>query len=111
MTTWWSNQAYRPSFHIVVGVDVRHSYAGRAVACTGVRVNSVAPGWVKTAMSQSFWEDPLIAAGAIQSIPARRFADPADIANVVLFLVSGLAGCINGHCLVADGGRIAGVPA
>jgi 3-oxoacyl-[acyl-carrier protein] reductase len=87
------------------------AYLARETSGTGVRVNSVAPGWVKTAMSRPFWEDPAVAEGAIQGIPVRRFADPADIANVVLFLVSGLAGYINGHCLVADGGRIAGVPA
>ena len=87
------------------------AYLARETAGTGVRVNSVAPGWVKTAMSRPFWEDRAVAEPAMQEIPVRRFADPEDIANVVLFLVSGLAGYINGHCLVADGGRIAGVPA
>jgi NAD(P)-dependent dehydrogenase (short-subunit alcohol dehydrogenase family) len=87
------------------------AYLARETAGTGVRVNSVAPGWVKTALSRPFWEDPAVAEGAIQGIPVRRFADPEDIANVVLFLVSGMASYINGHCLVADGGRIAGVPA
>jgi NAD(P)-dependent dehydrogenase (short-subunit alcohol dehydrogenase family) len=62
-------------------------------------------------MSKPFWDDPAVAQAAIEGIPVRRFADPADIADVVLFLVSDLAGYVNGHCLVADGGRIAGVPA
>lgn len=94
-----------------IGLVRLSAYLAREVAGSGVRVNSVAPGWVKTAMSKPFWDDPSVAQAAIEGIPARRFADPADIADVVLFLVSGLAGYVNGHCLVADGGRIAGVPA
>jgi NAD(P)-dependent dehydrogenase (short-subunit alcohol dehydrogenase family) len=87
------------------------AYLAKELAGTGVRVNSIAPGWVKTGMSKAFWSDPSIAGEAIASIPARRFAEPVDIANAVLFMVSDGASYVNGHCLVVDGGRIAGNPA
>lgn len=94
-----------------IGLVRLSAYLARELAGTGVRVNSIAPGWVKTAMSQPFWSDPATASAAIAGIPEGRFADPQEIANSVLFMASDLASYVNGHCLVVDGGRIAGVPA
>jgi len=76
----------------------------------GIRFNSVAPGYVKTALTKEFWDNPEYLNDALQGIPEGRFADPEEIANVVLFLVSDLASYVNGHCIVADGGRCAGNP-
>jgi NAD(P)-dependent dehydrogenase (short-subunit alcohol dehydrogenase family) len=87
------------------------SYFARELAGTGVRVNSLAPGWVKTRLTDEFFIDPQAAAAILQGVPARRVADPAEIAGVVLFLASDLASYVNGHCIVVDGGRIAGIPA
>lgn len=87
------------------------AYLAKEVAGSGVRVNSIAPGWVKTSMSKAFWSDPDTYASAVASIPAGRMAEPEDVADTVLFLVSPLARYVNGHCLLVDGGRIAGVPA
>jgi NAD(P)-dependent dehydrogenase (short-subunit alcohol dehydrogenase family) len=87
------------------------SYLAKETAGTGVRVNSLAPGWVKTRMSEPFFSDPSVLAAAIKSIPSGRIADPVDIAGVVLFLASDLASYVNGHCILVDGGRIAGNPA
>jgi NAD(P)-dependent dehydrogenase (short-subunit alcohol dehydrogenase family) len=87
------------------------SYLARELAGTGVRANSVAPGWVKTRLTDGFFADPEAARAILEGVPARRVADPDEIAGVVLFLASDLAGYVNGHCIVVDGGRIAGVPA
>ena len=71
MTTWWSNQVYRPSFHIVVSVVVRHGYAGRAVACqTGQE--SVAYPRSKHSRTSVF---RLVLRGGVSRIPAKHRDD------------------------------------
>jgi NAD(P)-dependent dehydrogenase (short-subunit alcohol dehydrogenase family) len=87
------------------------SYLARELAGTGVRANSLALGWVKTRLTDRFFEDPAAAEAILQAVPARRVADPDEIARTVLFLASDLSSYVNGHCIVVDGGRIAGVPA
>jgi NAD(P)-dependent dehydrogenase (short-subunit alcohol dehydrogenase family) len=87
------------------------SYLAKELAGTGVRINSLAPGWVNTRMSAAILADSGATDIAISAIPARRLANPVDIAGVVLFLASDLANYVNGHCIVVDGGRVAGLPA
>jgi NAD(P)-dependent dehydrogenase (short-subunit alcohol dehydrogenase family) len=87
------------------------SYLAREMTGRGVRVNSVAPGWVKTRLTDAFFRDPEEARTILEGVPARRVAAPEEIAGVVVFLASDLASYVNGHCIVVDGGRIAGVPA
>lgn len=87
------------------------AYFARELAGTGVRVNSLAPGWVKSRLTDGFLGEPAAAKAILEGVPARRVAEPDDIAGVVLFLASELANYVNGHCIVVDGGRIAGVPA
>ena len=86
------------------------SYLARELAGKGIRVNSIAPGWVRTRLTEHFWNDPTMHESIVNSIPSRRIASPDDIAGVVLFLASDLANYVNGHCIVVDGGRIAGIP-
>ncbi len=87
------------------------AYLCKELAGTGVRVNSLAPGWVKTRLTEFVRQDSAAMAAALEGIPVRKFAEPEDIAGVVLFLASELANYVNGHCIVVDGGRIAGQPA
>ncbi|MBI1731432.1 MAG: SDR family oxidoreductase [Gammaproteobacteria bacterium] len=93
-----------------MGVTKLSSYLAKELAGAQVRVNSIAPGWVRTEMTRQFWSDPEILRQAEKGIPLRRMAEPEEIANVVLFLASSLASYVNGHCIIVDGGRIAGVP-
>jgi 3-oxoacyl-[acyl-carrier protein] reductase len=79
----------------------------------GVTVNSIAPGYVDTDRLKylySLESDPEAARSrdAIQ-IPARRFGDPDDIANVVAFLCSLQAAYVNGVTLLVDGGLARGL--
>lgn len=71
----------------------------------GVRVNAIAPGYVRTALV-----DDLVARGRMdldaltRRTPLRRLGTPEEIAALVLFLASDNAAFINGHVAVADGG-------
>ena len=93
-----------------IGVTKLTAYLAKELAGTGVRINAIAPGWVKTPQTAFVWSDRKELAAAEESIPLRRIADPSEIANVVVFLASSLASYVHGHCMVVDGGRIAGVP-
>jgi glucose 1-dehydrogenase len=70
----------------------------------GIRVNAVAPGWIRTGMN------PLSDPGEVDQleaeIPLGRIGAPDDIASVIRFLVSADAGYVNGSMVYADGGWI-----
>jgi len=73
-----------------------------------VRVNVVAPGYVRTPMLQPHLDEiegyeEWIVERTLQS----RIAGPEELANTVLFLISGLSAYVDGATLVADGGWIA----
>ncbi len=77
-------------------------------AKSGIRVNAVAPGFTKTAMSGV--HDEHRAAIFTEAIPRGQWATPEEIADGVLFLSSGLASHVHGQTLAIDGGRLAGNP-
>ena len=78
--------------------------AAKELARKGHRVNAVMPGWVATEMTQS----PLAQAYADQETIALRellgTGEPADVAGLVLFLLSDSARWMTGACLAVDGG-------
>lgn len=76
--------------------------AARELASRNVRVNAVAPGYVKTAMTDKLPEEAR--AALLKMIPLARYSEPQDIANAVLFLVSDESSYITGHVLQVDGG-------
>lgn len=70
----------------------------------GVRVNAVAPGVIRTRLSEALWkEDEAEVAGAM---PLGRIGEPDDVADAVVFLVSDSASYITGETLVVDGGAL-----
>ncbi|EKG53601.1 2,3-dihydro-2,3-dihydroxybenzoate dehydrogenase [Vibrio cholerae HC-41A1] len=85
---------------------------GMELAPYGIRCNLVSPGSTRTAMQQQLWteqygEAQVIAGDAAQfrlGIPLNKIAEPADIAQAVLFLLSDNAGHITLHDLRVDGG-------
>jgi NAD(P)-dependent dehydrogenase (short-subunit alcohol dehydrogenase family) len=77
----------------------------------GIRVNAVEPGVVRTRLAAFVTEEPAAAADYLHRIPLNRFAEPADVADAVLFLASKEAAYITGQALVLDGGLTLGLPA
>jgi NAD(P)-dependent dehydrogenase (short-subunit alcohol dehydrogenase family) len=75
----------------------------------GIRVNSVAPGYVATELVGKLSEaGQLDLAQLVRSIPLGRLAEPAEIAKAVRFLASDEASYITGQTLFVDGGFLAG---
>lgn len=70
----------------------------------GIRVNAVNPTVTLTPMAAIAWGDPAKRAPMLAAIPLGRFAEPAQVAAPVLFLLSEGAGMISGVCLPVDGG-------
>lgn len=72
----------------------------------GFTVNAIAPGFIKTAMTQAMPKEALEQMAA--RVPAQRLGETEDIANAVLFLASEQASYINGHTLSVDAGLVIG---
>lgn len=71
----------------------------------GVRVNAVAPGVTRTAMVERAIASGVVSEGLyVGRTPLRRLAEPAEIAEAVLFLASERASFVTGTTLVVDGG-------
>jgi NAD(P)-dependent dehydrogenase (short-subunit alcohol dehydrogenase family) len=70
----------------------------------GVRVNCVAPGYVRTPLTAPVFARPGFLDDLVRRTPLGRYAEPAEIAGPVLFLASDLASFITGQTLYVDGG-------
>lgn len=73
-------------------------------ASRGIRVNAVAPTFVRTELTESTLSRPEWAGELLSRIPSGRFGEPDDIAGAVVFLLSDAAALITGHTIVIDGG-------
>ena len=69
-----------------------------------IRVNAVSPGWILTNLTALWKEMPGEEARAVEKTPMKRLGQAEDIAKVVVFLCSDLAGFITGQNIVIDGG-------
>jgi NAD(P)-dependent dehydrogenase (short-subunit alcohol dehydrogenase family) len=76
-----------------------------AYAEDGIRVNAIAPGWVKTILTEPLWSGR-IKNDVLDRTPMKRWADPQDMAGPVLFLCSPAAAFVTGAILPVDGGYL-----
>ena len=91
--------AYTASKFGVLGLT---KAAALDLADYGVRVNSVHPGAIRTAMTEGYPEEPKLVA-------MHRMGDPIDIARMSAFLASDESGFCTGGAYVVDGGTLAGI--
>jgi len=80
------------------------------LARDGIRVNGVAPGYIRTAqlLSREHSLGPEGAEAASAFIPMGRLGEPGDIADVILFLASDAARYVTGQVVAVDGGLLVG---
>ena len=72
------------------------------VASRGITANAIAPGFIKTPMTDVLSEE--LKKKYLEQIPAGRFGEPIDIANACVFLASDEASYINGQTIHVNGG-------
>ena len=72
------------------------------VASRGITANAIAPGFIKTPMTDVLPEE--LKKKYLEQIPAGRFGEPVDIANACVFLASDEASYINGQTIHVNGG-------
>lgn len=79
-----------------------------AVAWAGanVRVNAIAPGWIRTELTGALQADPARSAQILARTPMGRWGTPADVTGAALFLAGADAGFITGVTLPVDGGYL-----
>lgn len=70
----------------------------------GVRVNAVAPGWIKTDLNRVVWENPEAEKAFVERAALGRWGEPGEIAECVAFLAGPKSSYLTGHTMVADGG-------
>ena len=73
----------------------------------GIRVNAIAPTWVRTPLIRAITENPDVVHRIEQLTPMGRFAEPDEIVGAVLFLASRASSMVTGHVLAVDGGFLA----
>jgi NAD(P)-dependent dehydrogenase (short-subunit alcohol dehydrogenase family) len=100
----YPNPAYQTSKGAVVNMT-------RALALEfapdNIRVNAVAPTFVRTRLTQPIFENPDVLKNVMSHTPLGRLPGTNDIAAAILFLASAAAGCITGVTLPVDSGYLA----
>jgi len=78
--------------------------AAKELASRGVNVNAIAPGFIKTPMTDKLTDEQRDM--MLKFIPAGCLGEPKDVANLVLFLVSDSSSYITGEVIKVDGGMV-----
>ena len=100
----YPNVSYQATKGAVVNMTRALAVEG---AQSGIRVNAVAPTWVRTDLTAALLNQPGVLDRIAELTPLRRLATPEEVAHAILFLASPAAAMITGHTLPVDGGFLA----
>jgi len=76
---------------------------------SGVRVNCIAPGLVRTDFARALWENPDTLKAVTRGTPLRRIGEPHEIAGAAVFLAAPASAFMTGQSIIVDGGSTIGV--
>jgi glucose 1-dehydrogenase len=86
------------------GVMLMMKSIAQEVAPYRIRVNSIAPGAVRTPINTAAWQTPEAYESLMKLVPYKRIGEPEDIARAAVWLASDQADYVNGVSLIVDGG-------
>jgi gluconate 5-dehydrogenase/2-deoxy-D-gluconate 3-dehydrogenase len=73
----------------------------------GIRVNAVAPTYIRTPLTQPLQDQPAAVEAIERLTPMGRFGEPEEIVGAVIYLATAASSLVTGHTLVVDGGFLA----
>jgi NAD(P)-dependent dehydrogenase (short-subunit alcohol dehydrogenase family) len=76
---------------------------------SGVRVNCIAPGLIRTDFARALWENPDTLKAVTRGTPMRRIGEPHEIAGAAVYLASPASTFMTGQTIIVDGGSTIGV--
>ena len=88
------------------GVEMMMKSLAQEVASHRIRVNSIAPGAIRTEINREAWETPEAEAKLLKLIPYRRIGEVEDVARAAVWLASDDSDYITGATLYVDGGMM-----
>ncbi len=97
--------AYTASKHGIIGLT---KAAALETARSGIRINTVCPGTIETAMADRLFSTPRVHKFVLGCHPVGRFGKPSEVAEAVLWMCSDRASFMTGQSLILDGGFMAG---
>jgi glucose 1-dehydrogenase len=86
------------------GIDMLMQSMAQELAPLHIRINSIAPGAIRTPINRKVWDSPEAYAKLMTLIPYRRIGEPEDIAQAAVYLASDMSDYVNGSTLFVDGG-------
>jgi NAD(P)-dependent dehydrogenase (short-subunit alcohol dehydrogenase family) len=95
---------YSAAKHAVIGLT---KTLAQEWGDSGVRVNALCPGWVRTELNKPFWSDPDTAATFVANQPIKRWGEPEEIAAAAVWLACDASSYVTGASIVIDGGALA----
>lgn len=79
----------------------------KELATAGVRVNAIAPGWIRTDLNVAFRGDENAEKVFVSNVPMQRWGEANEIAGAAIFLASDASSYVTGTTIVVDGGLMA----